>query len=195
MTARWVVDEALDLAAGPAFSSRGRVLCRLVRVFALTSEGLLGRARDEAGELHGVCVALGEWWTRAYCDYQLALVALFEDRVKDAAAHAASMLEGKRRIGDSFGLALGLDLLASALAAQGAGESAVAAYGAGETFWGAVGHPQRGTPELAPVRARYEATARTLLGDETYEEVMLRTAGRDPESVLVELLGRSADGG
>ncbi|MET7383371.1 regulator [Streptomyces sp. NPDC005526] len=195
MTARWVVDEALDLAAGPAFSSRGRVLCRLVRVFALTSEGLLGRARGEAGELHGVCVALGEWWTRAYCDYQLALVALFEERVKDAAAHAVSMLEGKRRIGDSFGLALGLDLLASALAAQGAGEPAVAAYGAGETFWSAVGHPQRGTPELAPVRARYEATARTLLGDETYEEVMLRTAGRDPESVLVELLGRSADGG
>ncbi|MFF8941659.1 hypothetical protein ACF1A5_05115 [Streptomyces sp. NPDC014864] len=115
--------------------------------------------------------------------------------MKDAAAHATSMLEGKRRIGDSFGLALGLDLLASALAAQGAGESAVAAYGAGETFWSAVGHPQRGTPELEPVRARYEATARALLADETYEQVVLRTAGRDPESVLVDLLGRWADGG
>lgn len=191
MAARDGVDRAVAAAGGGPFSSAGRVLCRLVRVFALTAEGLLEQARAEAECLRRDCVARGEWWTRSYTDYQLALVSLFEDRPEDATAHALSMLDGKRRIGDSFGIALGLDLLASALAARGAGEPAVAAYGAGEVYWGAVGHPQRGTPELGPVRERYENTARSLLGD-AYEEARLRSVLCDPEVVLRELLDGTA---
>ncbi|MFJ8006879.1 ATP-binding protein [Streptomyces fagopyri] len=191
MTARSEVDRALAAVGGTAFSSAGRVLCWLVRVFALTAEGLLEQARAEAETLRGDCVERGEWWTRSYTDYQLALISLFEDRPGDATAHALSMLDGKRHIGDSFGLALGLDLLASALAAQGDAETAVAAYGAGEVYWGAVGHPQRGTPELGPVRERYEDTARSLLGD-AYEEVRLRSVPCDPEVVVRTLLDGSA---
>ncbi|MFF3886462.1 ATP-binding protein [Streptomyces sp. NPDC001914] len=188
MTARHEVEGALREAGGTAFTSAGHVLCHLVRVFALTAEGLLDEARRAAQELRRGCVERGEWWTRSYTDYQLALIALFEDRAEDATAHALSMLDGKRHIGDSFGLALGLDLLASALAAQGAGERAVAAYGAGETYWSAVGHPQRGTPELGPVRERYEDTARSLLGDDRYEQALLTSALSDPETILHRLL-------
>ncbi|MFJ7965192.1 ATP-binding protein [Streptomyces sp. NPDC096324] len=188
MAARHETEGALRGAGGTAFTSAGHVLCHLVRVFALTAEGLLDEARRAAEELRHGCVARGEWWTRSYADYQLALIALFEDRAEDATAHALSMLDGKRRIGDSFGIALGLDLLASALAAQGAGERAVAAYAAGETYWSAVGHPQRGTPELGPVRARYEDTARSLLGDDRYEQALLRSALSDPETILHRLL-------
>nr|UYZ50086.1 putative HTH-type transcriptional regulator, SARP family [Streptomyces mirabilis] len=191
MTARSEVDRALAAVDGTSFSSTGRVLCRLVRVFALTAEGLLEQARAEAEGLRGDCVERGEWWTRSYTDYQLALISLFEDRPEDATVHALSMLDGKRHIGDSFGLALGLDLLASALASRDEAESAVAAYGAGEVYWGAVGHPQRGTPELGPVRERYEDTARSLLGD-GYEEARLQSVLCDPEVVLRELLGDSA---
>lgn len=167
------------------------MLCRLIRVFALTAGGLREEARREAGELHRGCTVRGEWWARSYADYQLALLSLFEDRAEDAVGHAASMLDGKRRIGDSFGIALGLDLLASALAAQGAGEHAVAAYGAGENYWAAVGHPQRGTPELGPVREQYESMARSLLGDSAYDKALLDSVLRDPESVLKELLERT----
>ncbi|MEW2162773.1 regulator [Streptomyces sp. NPDC007084] len=194
MTARHRVDEALRGAGGTAFTSAAHLQCHLVRVFALTAEGLLAEARWEARDLRNGCVERGEWWTRSYADYQLALISLFEDRADDATSHALSMLDGKRRIGDSFGLALGLDLLASALAAQGAGERAVAAFGAGETYWSAVGHPQRGTPELGPVRERYEDTARSLLGDEGYEEALLRSALSDPETVLRHLLDSSGHG-
>lgn len=194
MAARHQVEGALRGAGGTAFTSAGHLLCHLVKVFALTAEGLLDEARREAEELRRGCVARGEWWTRSYTDYQLALISLFEDRAEDATAHALSMLDGKRRIGDSFGIALGLDLLASALAAQGAGERAVAAYGAGETYWSAVGHPQRGTPELGPVRERYEDTARSLLGDEGYEEALLRSTLSDPETVLHRLLDGSGPG-
>ncbi|MEV6536053.1 regulator [Streptomyces sp. NPDC051639] len=191
MAARSEVDRTLAAVGGTAFSSAGRMLCRLVRVFALTAEGLLEQARAEAEDLRDGCVERGEWWTRSYTDYQLALISLFEDRPEDATVHALSMLDGKRHIGDSFGLALGLDLLASALAARGEAEAAVAAYGAGEVYWGAVGHPQRGTPELGPVRERYEDTARSLLGD-VYEEARLRSVLCDPEAVLRALLDGSA---
>ncbi|MFJ8935187.1 ATP-binding protein [Streptomyces sp. NPDC102365] len=191
MAARFLVDAALRGADGGPSHSVGRVLCRLVRVFALTGEGLPEQARREAGELRRECVVRGEWWTRSYAEYQLALLALFEDRAEEAAGHAAAMLDGKRRIGDSFGIALGLDLLASALAAQGAGGPAVAAYGAGENYWAAVGHPQRGTPELGPVRDQYESTARSLLGDSAYDQALLVSVLRDPESVLQELLDRT----
>ncbi|WP_328491732.1 regulator [Streptomyces sp. NBC_00414] len=191
MAARFVVDAALGSAEGGPFASEGRVLCRLIRVFALTAGGLREEARREAGELHRGCTVRGEWWARSYADYQLALLSLFEDRAEDAVGHAASMLDGKRRIGDSFGIALGLDLLASALAAQGAGEHAVAAYGAGENYWAAVGHPQRGTPELGPVREQYESMARSLLGDSAYDKALLDSVLRDPESVLKELLERT----
>ncbi|MEU9027312.1 hypothetical protein AB0D46_07225 [Streptomyces sp. NPDC048383] len=44
------------------------------------------------------------------------------------------------------------------------------AYGAGHAHWQAVGHPQRGAPELGPVRAEFERTARSVLGDRAYEE-------------------------
>ncbi|MHB9863872.1 ATP-binding protein [Streptomyces sp. YIM S03343] len=189
MAAKHVVDLGLQQGESAPQETAAHVLCRLVRVFALTAQGLLEQARLEAEELRRRSAARGEWWTRSSADYQLALIALFEDRAARATAHAVSMLEGKRRIGDSFGVALGLDVLASALAAEGAGERAVAAFTAGESYWGAVGHPQRGTPEIGPVRARYEHTARTLLGEEGYDDVVAQTRLREPDAVLAELLG------
>ncbi|MFE5598358.1 ATP-binding protein [Streptomyces coelicoflavus] len=191
MAAGHTTDQAL--AQAPNALTQGTVMCRLVRVFALTGQGFLERARQEAESLRAECVALGEWWTRAYADYQLALIALFEDRSAHAVAHARSMLEGKRRIGDGFGLALGLDVLAAALAAEGAAEPAAEAYAVGETLWSSVGHPQRGTPELGPVRAHYESTVRALLGDERYETVTVRSVVHGPETVLAELLGPAPD--
>ncbi|OIJ68120.1 ATP-binding protein [Streptomyces mangrovisoli] len=183
------VDLALKNAGGLLAFSAAPVLCRLVRIFALTARGEWGPARQEAEALRENCAARGEWWTRSYTDYQLALIALLEDRADRATAHALSMLEGKRRIGDTFGLALGLDVLAFSLVADGVGERGVAAFAAGESYWGAVGHPQRGTPELAPLRDRYQNEARALVGADHYDELSVRARFRGPEAVLAELLG------
>ncbi|WP_424210683.1 ATP-binding protein [Streptomyces sp. BI20] len=169
LAARIVADNALEAAPGHFFDSGARVRCHLVRVFALTGMGLLPEARREATALREGCVARDEHWTRAYADYQLALISLFEDLPEEAAGHARSMLDSKRELGDSFGTALGLDLLAAARAAAGDGEGGARAYGAGHAYWQAVGHPQRGTPELKGVRDRFEETARGALGDEAYE--------------------------
>ncbi|WP_055698512.1 ATP-binding protein [Streptomyces silaceus] len=169
--------------AGVVARSPSGMRCHLVRVFALTALGALGDAEELAVEMRGVCEEMGESWTRSYLDYQLALIALSQDRALDAARHARAMLAGKRRLGDRFGIALGLDLLAAACAAQGQSERAAFMFGAGHAFWRTVGHPQRGTPELAPVREQAERTARAALGAESYALARQRGA-QDIESSL-----------
>ncbi|MFB7936609.1 NB-ARC domain-containing protein [Streptomyces sp. NPDC056049] len=179
-------DRALAL---PHDSAAARARCRLVRVFALTACGLLEAARAEAEALRSDAVAAGEHWTRSYTEYQLAVMALYERRSADAAAHARAMLRDKRTIGDAFGLGLGLDLLAAALAALGRADESAAAYGAGQAFWDMVGHPQRGTPELGPVREQSERAARRQLGDDAYDTVFTLATLTDPYTTLEAMLG------
>ncbi|MEV0451112.1 regulator [Streptomyces sp. NPDC050600] len=180
-----VADRAL---AGPASGPAATARCRLVRVFALTASGALRRARAAAEALRDDSVAVGEHWTRSYTEYQLAVIALFEERASDAAAHARAMLRDKRLIGDAFGLGLGLDLLAVALAALERGEEAAVAYGAGQVFWEMVGHPQRGTPELRPLRQRAERAARLQIGDAAYDTAYELARIADPFRTLETML-------
>ncbi|MER5883325.1 AAA family ATPase [Streptomyces sp. NPDC001941] len=179
-------DLALALAPADPFASAAGLRCRLVRLFGLTGTGQLDQARREAEELRQGCAAIGEYWARSYADYQLALIAVFHDRPAAAAAHARSMLDAKRRLDDSYGIALGLDLLAVATAAQGRGETAALAYGAGHGFWRRVGHPQRGTPELGPLRERCERQARAQIGDVAYERAFRRGRRQDPARMLAQ---------
>ncbi|MFD9724046.1 ATP-binding protein [Streptomyces sp. NPDC059072] len=169
LAARIVTDNALDGLPGTPFDSAATLRCHLARTFALTATGLRHEARAAAEELREGCAALGEHWTRSYADYQLSLISLIEDRPASAARHARAMLAAKHRLGDSFGTALGLDLLAAAHAADGDPVRAARTSGACQTLWQSVGHPQRGTPELAPLRAECERRARARLGDDAYE--------------------------
>ncbi|MFE7118807.1 ATP-binding protein [Streptomyces sp. NPDC057654] len=166
----------------------GLVLCRLVRVFALTGAGRLKEARYEAEALRELCVRLREYWTRSYVDYQLALIALFEERPDDASLHARDMLESKRRIGDQFGIAMGLDLLAASWSAQGDPERAVVAIGAGNQFWRAVGLLRRGTPEVLPLCEQTRARARELLGGAAYDERLRQAQSKSTEALLLAAL-------
>ncbi|MFE0425773.1 ATP-binding protein [Streptomyces sp. NPDC058953] len=161
--------QTLRAAGGHAFESASRLRCHLVQVFALTGLERHAEARELALALRGGCVDRGESWTRAYLDYQLSLIALFGGDALGAATHARNMLEGKHGIGDNFGIALGLDALAAAIAAAGDGERVGQVYGTGQAFWSTVGHPQRGTPELRAVREACERTAREAAGDAVYE--------------------------
>ncbi|MFI5755427.1 ATP-binding protein [Streptomyces sp. NPDC051569] len=183
-----VADRALRALPGGPFDSAARLRCRIVRIFALTAMGRLDEAGEEAADLRRVCLEHGESWTRSYADYQLALVHLLQGRPYEAEGHARSMIACKRQLGDSFGIALGLDLLAAAFAAQGNGERAAHAYGTGQAYWHMVGHPQRGTPELAPVRAKCEEQARAAAGNPAYEDAFHRGLVDDGESALAHAL-------
>ncbi|MGW4702453.1 ATP-binding protein [Streptomyces sp. NPDC004285] len=178
-------DRALALLEG---NTPAAARCRLVRVFALTASGSLRRARAEAEALRADSVSAGEHWTRSYAEYQLAVIALSEDRSAEAASHARSMLRDKRTIGDAFGLALGLDLLAAALAALERAEESATAYGAGQAFWEMVGHPQRGTPELGPLREHSERSARLQIGSDAYDAAYVLATLTDPFDTLSDVL-------
>uniref|UniRef100_A0AAU2JKP5 Regulator n=1 Tax=Streptomyces sp. NBC_00049 TaxID=2903617 RepID=A0AAU2JKP5_9ACTN len=184
MAALVVAGHVLDAVPGEPAASAARLRCQLVRVFGLTGLGCLDEARDEALALRALCVDRGEYWTRAYLDYQLALIGLLEGDPEAAADHARAMLEGKRKLGDGFGVALGLDVLAAALAACGDGELAADVSGTGEAYWRSTGHAQRGMPELRALRQKSEHTARESIGSPTYEEIFLRALSGLPQEGL-----------
>ncbi|MER5439864.1 AAA family ATPase [Streptomyces sp. NPDC002790] len=177
---------ATDRPAAPL--TVGENLCRLVRVFALTGARRFNEARQEAEALRHFCVRSREYWTRSYLDYQLALIALFEGRPDEAGAHARDMLDAKRRIGDQFGIAMGLDLLAASWSAQGDPGRAVSAIGASNQFWNAVGLLRRGTPDALPLCESTRAQARELLGDAEYGERLRRARSIAPEALLHTVL-------
>ncbi|MFB6638682.1 hypothetical protein ACFCYF_15640 [Streptomyces chartreusis] len=187
--AQSAVDAALARSPRTPKSEAGRLLCRTARVFVLTGQGHLDRARADAEELRAECIGRGDRWARSYTDYQLAVIALLQDQAAAASTHARSMLRGKRSIGDRYGLALGLDLLAAALAAEGAIEQAAAARAAAEVLWSSVGQPERGTPDARHMQARYERAAHAVLGQERHEELMARSVAIGSEGVLQDLLG------
>ncbi|MFD3660095.1 ATP-binding protein [Streptomyces sp. NPDC058659] len=197
MAAFVVVDHVLDAVPGGPADSAARLRCGLVRVFALTGLGRLAEARERALALRALCEELDEHWTRTALEYQLALTGLLEGEPAAAAGHARAMLEGTRRLGASLGVALGLDVLATALAAAGDGERAADVSGTGEAYWRSTGQPRRGLPGLRALREKYTDTARATIGEPAYEEIFLRALTGLPQDGLDRALAapRGADDG
>ncbi|RII17743.1 putative HTH-type transcriptional regulator [Streptomyces sp. YIM 130001] len=196
-------DQALDLlegalqathdedgAAAPA--GHAVMMCRMLRLFALTGVGRLEESQEAATALRTECVAMGEHWIRSYTDYQLCVIALREQHGEAALEHARSMLTSKQQIGDTFGIALGLDMLAASYSASGDGRSAALASGGGQRLWEAVGHPQRGAPDVQPLREFGENTARELVGAGAYDTYHSQAAHTDPAAVLAWAAGGEA---
>ncbi|MFE9258162.1 ATP-binding protein [Streptomyces sp. NPDC006879] len=160
---------ALRAAPQGLHRTSGGLLCRLATSYALCALGRNEEAASEAGALREVCAAAGEHWMRAYADYILALAALASGKPQVAARHARAMLAAKRLLRDSFGIALGLELLGAAIATQGGGEEAARLLGGGHAWWRAVGLPRMGSPSLEAIRASAEHSARSSVGDQAYE--------------------------
>lgn len=151
----------------------GWLLCRLATSYALCDLGRFEEAMEEAHGLREACAELGERWLRAYADYVLAVAAFGLGHHGEAARHVRAMLSGKRLLGDRFGIALGLDLLAAAVAALGDGELAARLLGTGHAWWRTVGRPQMGSPSLTALRDQGERQARAAIGDEAYESAFM----------------------
>ncbi|MFJ5807456.1 ATP-binding protein [Streptomyces sp. NPDC093093] len=159
---------------GGRSSGPGWLLCRLATGFALCDLERFEEAAEEARGLREACAELGERWLRAYADYILAMSALGLGHHGEAARHVRAMLSGKRLLGDRFGIALGLDLLAAAVAGLGDGELAARLLGTGHAWWRTVGRPQMGgSPALTALRDEGERRARAAIGDAAFETAFL----------------------
>ncbi|SDJ42148.1 ATP-binding protein [Streptomyces indicus] len=180
---------AQEHAAEEEPAAQAVMMCRMLRLFALTGLGRLEESLAAATSLRAECVAMGEHWIRSYADYQMCVIALRERKSELSLEYARSMLHAKQQIGDTFGIALGLDMLAAAFSANGDGHSAALASGAGQRLWDAVGHPQRGAPDVAPLREAGEDLARRLVGAGTYESYRSEAAHADPGEMLAWAAG------
>ncbi|MDQ0982757.1 regulator [Streptomyces sp. V2I9] len=189
-----VSDRALLDHPGDPADAPSQLRCRVIRLFALSALGRLDEAYEEAMRLQRISLRFGEHWARAYADHQLALIHLLQGRPRHAESHARAMLAGKHELHDSLGIALGLDLLAGAIAAQGNGVAAARASGTGHTYWRMIGHPHRGTPELGAIREQWELRARQAAGDSAYELAYRRASADDAERGLAHALERGLPG-
>ena len=112
----------------------------------------------------------GEAKYRSWGDYIWALADLGLGDISGAAEHAELALEANRQLGDAWGMALALDILATALAALNRSEQAAKVLGIGEQMWRATfGRSQFGSPELAAARLATEKQIRSDIGDGPYE--------------------------
>ncbi|PCG83031.1 regulator [Streptomyces sp. WZ.A104] len=189
-TAHSISDHALRHHVGDPADAPSQLRCRVIRLFALSALGRLDEAYEEATRLQRISLRFGEHWARAYADHQLALIHLLQGRPRHAESHARAMLASKHELHDSLGIALGLDLLAGAIAVQGNGVAAARASGTGHTYWRMIGHPHRGTPELGAIREQWELRARQAAGDSAYERAYLRASADDAERGLAHALER-----
>jgi predicted ATPase len=133
--------------------------------------GDLRAALKLAEWIRGEGARRGEFKYRSWGEYIWALAELGLGNPSVAVEHALQALEANRRLGDYWGMALVLDVLANGLAALGQGEQAARALGSGERMWQATfGRSQLGSPELAAARSACEQRIRGLVGDAVYEE-------------------------
>ncbi|GGM16272.1 hypothetical protein GCM10010129_70590 [Streptomyces fumigatiscleroticus] len=140
----------------------------ITRAFVYVHLGRFADAMAVTEELVTESARCGETWARAYGDYVRAMAALGLGRAEEAAAHARTALDGKRRLHDSLGIALVIDVLAGAAVAAGRAHAAAWLLGIADQVWHTLGSPQMGSPELLAARKACEDQARCLIGDDAY---------------------------
>src|SRR5581483_3713257 len=107
-------------------------------------------------ECRAVAGRYGEGWGRSFGDYMRALAEMRRGDAAAAQRYGRDALGFKARLGDSFGTALALDLLATAAAVGGDPERGARLLGFAEHVWITFGLPQAGSPDLAAARRRCE---------------------------------------
>jgi non-specific serine/threonine protein kinase len=163
---------------------------------SLNSHGLLLSLLGEFDQ--GVAVAeesralselYGERAMRSYADYIRAWAELGLGKVDAAVAHGREALAFQRLLDDHLGIAMSVDLLASAAGALGEGDRAARLLAIACGVWRQFGLPQLGFPQLVAARERCEAEARQALGDSLYEEVFAEALELDVEKGIGYALG------
>ncbi|WP_055564061.1 ATP-binding protein [Streptomyces atriruber] len=158
------------------------------RALVLIHLGQFARAAAVADELCAECVRRGETWSHTWGNYMRALASLGLGHAGQAAAHARTALDGKHRLHDSLGIAMAVDLLASAAIASGRAGRAARLLGIAERIWHTLGAPQAGMPEFVAARSACEAQARGLIGDDAYKTAFRIGYGTAPDTAIAYAL-------
>ncbi|MEV2253477.1 NB-ARC domain-containing protein [Streptomyces sp. NPDC050147] len=144
-----------------------------VRSLVYIGEGRIDEAVAVLDHVRADCDRHGEQWARAFADYMCARADLARGRVEAAFEHGRASWLAKRRLDDSLGMAVALDVLAAAAAAAAASDARRTAHllGLAQQVWDTLGAPQIGVSEWIATRRACEEQARQALGDDAYTTV------------------------
>ncbi|MFD9860490.1 ATP-binding protein [Streptomyces alboflavus] len=163
-------------------------LVRAARAFSHVCLGQYDEAAAVSADLSADCSRRGDLWLRAYGDYIRALAELSRGRVAEAVVHARAAVRGKHRFRDGLGLALALDLLASASVATRDAAFAARLLGSADRVWQTMGSARAGSEDMVAARRACEAAARGLIGDEAYGAAFRAGYEDDLDAVVTEAL-------
>ncbi|WP_063801909.1 ATP-binding protein [Streptomyces sp. WM6378] len=140
----------------------------LVRALAHITDGHIDEAVALLDHMRADCDRQGEQWLRAFGDFMCARAELARGRPAVALGHARACWAVKRRLQDPLGMAMALDVLAVAAAADGRARDTAHLLGLAQQLWDNLGHPQIGVTEWTAARDSCEQQARHALGDDAY---------------------------
>ncbi|WP_046471866.1 ATP-binding protein [Allosalinactinospora lopnorensis] len=184
-----VYDEAAPVPArGSGYREAGRLLSRLGRALNHIVQGEFPQGAALAVGVRAECSPYGEQWLRSAADWLEAMTELAEGRAASAAAHARDAIKGWHPLHNIPGIALTLDTLAPAVAAQGYGKRAARLLGITQRIWQMVGRPQMGSPELIAAREACEHRTREAVGDAAYEAEYRAGLETEPEDGIAYAL-------
>ncbi|MEV4564331.1 hypothetical protein AB0K12_11245 [Nonomuraea sp. NPDC049419] len=144
------------------------LLALLCRAHALTVAGRLDEAVTVLDDLRGLCDGRGEQLMRSHGDFLRGQAELSGGRLAAAVRYGQAALRTKRRLHDTFGIGLTVDLLALAAGAAGHSLRAARLLGLAQRVWSNHGQAQASVPEWVAARRVCEARARAVLGDNAY---------------------------
>ncbi|QEV21175.1 ATP-binding protein [Streptomyces alboniger] len=142
-----------------------------VRSMVYIKEGRIDEAVAVLDHVRADCDRHGEQWSRAFADYMCARAELARGRVAAAFDHGQASWLTKRRLDDSLGMAVALDVLAAAASAAGDARRTAHLLGLAQQVWDTLGTPQIGVSEWIATRRTCEEQARRALGDDVYATV------------------------
>ncbi|WP_327011291.1 LuxR C-terminal-related transcriptional regulator [Dactylosporangium sp. NBC_01737] len=176
----------------------GLLLALSAQALPLALMGEFDRAAALTRDCRDRCDEQGNLWMRSYADWLDTVIALGRGDARAAVGHAREALRAKRRLGDSVGAAMTLDLLATATATGGDLERAARLLGIAHRMWQAMGLLRKASPDLSATCGRAEELARAQLGGRRFDAVLADGLDLDLDAGLAyaaeEKISRRAPG-
>ncbi|MFF3482265.1 ATP-binding protein [Streptomyces sp. NPDC002701] len=126
------------------------------------------RARAVADEVREESVRHGESWAGAFADCFVAQADLAEGDCAAAVRNARTAVVGHSALNSTLGVALTLDVLASAVVESGDGHRAACLLAIGQRLWERLGSAQMHSPDLMAARRDRERLVRRRIGEQAY---------------------------
>jgi non-specific serine/threonine protein kinase len=177
----------LHRASDPA--GIGLIVAFSAQSIALAFAGEFDREDALIEQMRALCDGHRERWLRSYADYTRGLAEMRRGNAEAAVSYCRDALRFKRRLGDSTGTAMAVDVLATAAVTLGEADRAARLLGIAHRVWATVGLPQLGSPDLVAARAAVETKARQKAGDHGFDAAYADGLGLGLEAGIDYALG------